>query len=209
MSFLPLKWQYILGWILAPLARGPCCGHNLYNCSWKKSLQLIKESLQLIKGSLQLSVAGVSFLSIVSTVQIKTHTGRWITRICLLERLSDFLEKNKKKNHPKRHRLNCKTYTPVTGNKYLVIWRKENSRTYSLNYSYFHLLSNNCMPITFNCNCCCSVCKLYLTICDLLDCSTVDFPDLHYLPEFAQIHVHWVMTSHPLPPSSLFAFYLS
>lgn len=97
MSFLPLKWQYILGWILAPLARGPCCGHNLYNCSRKKSLQLIKESLQLIKGSLQLSVAGVSFLSIVSTVQIKTHTGRWITRICLLERLSDFLEKNKKK----------------------------------------------------------------------------------------------------------------
>ena len=34
-------------------------------------------------------------------------------------------------------------------------------------------------------------------------------PGLHYLPEFAQIHVHWVMPSHPLPSSSLFAFNLS
>ena len=36
---------------------------------------------------------------------------------------------------------------------------------------------------------------------------------LHYLPEFSQIHVHWVsdtiQPSHPLPPSSPFAFNLS
>ena len=25
-----------------------------------------------------------------------------------------------------------------------------------------------------------------------MDCSTVDFPVFHYLPEFAQTHVHWV-----------------
>ena len=200
MSFLPPKWQYILGWILAPLARGPCCGHNLYNCSQKKPLQVIK-------GPLQLSVTNVSFLSIVSAVQIKTHTGRWITRICLLERLSNFLE-GKKKIIQRKHRLHCKTYTPVTGNKCLAIWGKENSCTYSLSYSYFHWLSNNCMAI-FNLNCCCSVCKLCLTLCDPLDCSTVDFPGLHYLPEFVQIHVHWVMPSHPLPHSSPFAFNLS
>jgi len=44
-----------------------------------------------------------------------------------------------------------------------------------------------------------------------MDCSIPGF--LHYLPGFAQIHVHWVgdtiQTSHPLPPSSPFAFNLS
>ena len=30
------------------------------------------------------------------------------------------------------------------------------------------------------------------TLGDPMDCSTPDFPDLHCLPEFAQIHVHWV-----------------
>ena len=40
------------------------------------------------------------------------------------------------------------------------------------------------------------------------DCSTPGFPVLHYLPEFAQTHVHWVedaiQPSHPLlPPSPL------
>ena len=44
-------------------------------------------------------------------------------------------------------------------------------------------------------------------LCDLMDCSTAGFPVLHYLPEFAQTHVHWVgdaiQSSHPLlPPSS-------
>ena len=40
-----------------------------------------------------------------------------------------------------------------------------------------------------------------------MDCSTPGFPVLHHLPEFAQIHVHWVsdaiQPSHPL--SSLFS----
>ena len=30
------------------------------------------------------------------------------------------------------------------------------------------------------------------TLCDPMDCNTPGFPILHYLPEFAQIHVHWV-----------------
>ena len=29
-------------------------------------------------------------------------------------------------------------------------------------------------------------------LCDTMDCSTPGFPVLHYLPEFVQIHVHWV-----------------
>ena len=60
---------------------------------------------------------------------------------------------------------------------------------------------------------CCSVAQLFLTLCDPKDCSTPGFPVLHYLPEFAQTHVHWVhdaiQPSHPLPPPSPPALYLS
>ena len=57
------------------------------------------------------------------------------------------------------------------------------------------------------CCCCCSVPKLYLTLCNPMDCSIPGFPVLHYLPEFDQIHVHWVDDTiqpfHPLSsPSS-------
>ena len=41
-------------------------------------------------------------------------------------------------------------------------------------------------------SCSCSVAKLCLTHSNPMDCSTPGFPVLHYLPEFAQIHVHWV-----------------
>ena len=39
--------------------------------------------------------------------------------------------------------------------------------------------------------CCFSVAKLCLTLCDPMHCSTLGSSVLHYLPEFAQIHVHW------------------
>ena len=35
-----------------------------------------------------------------------------------------------------------------------------------------------------------SVPKSCLTLCDPMDCSTPGFPVLHYLSEFAPIHVH-------------------
>ena len=38
----------------------------------------------------------------------------------------------------------------------------------------------------------CSVAKSCLTLHDPMDCGTPGFPVLHYLPEFAQVHVHWV-----------------
>ena len=58
----------------------------------------------------------------------------------------------------------------------------------------------------------CSAAKSCPTLCSPMDYSTPGFPVLHYLPEFAQVHIHWVsdaiQPSHPLLPSS-FAFDLS
>ena len=58
-----------------------------------------------------------------------------------------------------------------------------------------------------------AVAKSCPALSDLINCSTPSFPVLHRLPEFAQTHVRWVdgaiQPSHPLPPSSLFAFSLS
>ena len=53
-------------------------------------------------------------------------------------------------------------------------------------------------------SCYCSVAKLCMTLCDPINCSMLDFSVLHYLLEFAQIHIHWVgdviEPSHPLSP---------
>ena len=46
-------------------------------------------------------------------------------------------------------------------------------------------------------------------LCNPMDCSTPSFPVFHYLPEFAQTHVHWVSDaikppdplSSPFPPA--------
>ena len=70
------------------------------------------------------------------------------------------------------------------------------------NFIYFRASKREC--------CCCSVTKSCPNLCDPMDCSILGFPVLHYLPEFAQTHVHWVsdaiQPSHPLPSSSAFAF---
>ena len=67
--------------------------------------------------------------------------------------------------------------------------------------------------IKYQALCCCSVTKLCLTLCDPMDCSMPGFPVLRHLPEFAQVHVHYVsdgiQPSHPLSPLSPFAFNLS
>ena len=55
-------------------------------------------------------------------------------------------------------------------------------------------------------SCYCSAAKSCLTLCDHMGCSSPGFPVLHYLPEFAQIRVHWVsdaiQPSNPLSPFS-------
>ena len=59
---------------------------------------------------------------------------------------------------------------------------------------------------------CCLVAKSWLTLLDPMNCSTPRFPVLHYFPQFAQTHVHWIgdaiQQSHPVTPSP-FPFSLS
>ena len=66
---------------------------------------------------------------------------------------------------------------------------------------------------TYVCCCSFSVIKSCLTLLDPMGCSTPGFSVLHHLPEFAQIHVHWVgdaiQPSHPLPFPSPRVFSLS
>ena len=54
---------------------------------------------------------------------------------------------------------------------------------------------------------CCLVAKSCSTLYDFMDCSTPGFPVLHYLLEFAQIHVHWVGDT-ILPSAACFSFCL-
>ena len=63
-------------------------------------------------------------------------------------------------------------------------------------------------------DCCCySVTKSWSTLCIPMNCSTLGCSVLHYLPEFAQTHVHWVsdaiQPSHPLSSPFPPAFNLS
>ena len=64
----------------------------------------------------------------------------------------------------------------------------------------------------FLCHCYCSVAKLCTILWDHTHYNTTDV-SVHYLTEFAQIHVHWVNNdiepSHPLLPSSTFAINFS
>ena len=53
-------------------------------------------------------------------------------------------------------------------------------------------------------HCCCRVTESYPTLCDPMDCSTPSFPLLHYLPEFAQIHIH--CADGDIPPHSVVSF---
>ena len=39
-------------------------------------------------------------------------------------------------------------------------------------------------------DCCCSIAKLWPTLCDPMDCSRPGFPVFHLLSELAQTHVH-------------------
>ena len=54
------------------------------------------------------------------------------------------------------------------------------------------------LPLTLLC---CSVAQSCQTFCDPMDCSTLGFPVLHYLPEFAQTHLHQIDDA--LQPSHL------
>ena len=91
------------------------------------------------------------------------------------------------------------------------IWPAELSFHCHLSISQKDLNFN--FPLKKNSCCFCSVTKWCPTLRDPMDCSMRGFPVLHYPPDFAQVHVHWVgdaiQLSHPLPLSSPFAFNLS
>ena len=79
-----------------------------------------------------------------------------------------------------------------------------NNGGYEIVWTSFHPSCSCVFPILRPC--CCSVTKSCLTLCDPKVCSTPGFPVRHYLPKFAQTHVHWVsdaiQPSHPLSPPS-------
>ena len=64
---------------------------------------------------------------------------------------------------------------------------------------------NNCTVCSKAC-CYCSVAQLCLTLCDPTNRSMPGFPVLHYLPEFAQTHVHWVSDAIQPSQSSVTSF---
>ena len=73
-----------------------------------------------------------------------------------------------------------------------------------------HLSDSLAWGCSFQTYCHCSVSKLCPTLCYHMNCSTPGFPELHYLLEFAQTHVHWVNDAiqpfHPLSsPSPAFS----
>ena len=67
-----------------------------------------------------------------------------------------------------------------------------------------------CTLLAYGESCCCWVSQ---SCPDPVDCSTPGFPVLHYLPELAQTHVHWVsdaiQPSHPLSSLSPLTLNLS
>ena len=67
--------------------------------------------------------------------------------------------------------------------------------------------------LLFSPYCCCSVAKSCQNLCDSMDCSILVSSVRRYLPEYSQIHIHWVgdaiQSSHPLLSPSPPAFNLS
>ena len=87
-------------------------------------------------------------------------------------------------------------------NKKITIFKKWNwIETYIVTFTQKQRLGYSALRI-----CSCSVSKWCPTLCNPMDCSLPVFPVLHYLPEFAQTHVHWVKDaihpSHHLSPLS-------
>ena len=50
------------------------------------------------------------------------------------------------------------------------------------------------------------ICSVMSILCDPMDCSMLGFSVLHCVPEFAQVHVHWVGWCHPAISPSVAPF---
>ena len=84
---------------------------------------------------------------------------------------------------------------------------------YKLLESYTKTTESDTHILSSLCCCCGSVTKWCPTLCNRMDCHLPGSLVLHYLPIFAQIHVHWVgdaiEQTYFLPSPSPFAFSLS
>ena len=90
---------------------------------------------------------------------------------------------------------------PQCGSTYSTCSTVRNYFTTSMLSSNFQYSSWLCChySILFQCCChCCSIDMLCPTLCNPMDYSMPGFPVLHYLPEFAQLHVHWVADANHL-----------
>ena len=61
------------------------------------------------------------------------------------------------------------------------------------------------ISMSLSCYCCCSVTQSCLALCHPIACIMPGFLVLHYLPEFAQTHAHWIsdaISSFVIPFSS-------
>ena len=89
------------------------------------------------------------------------------------------------------------------------VWGRTDTCKSMVESLYYWTETVTTLPISY----CCSVTRSYPTIYSFMNCSMPGFPALHYLPEFAQTHVHWVsdaiQPSHPLWPPTPLAFNLS
>ena len=87
----------------------------------------------------------------------------------------------------------------IAGSRFFTIWTTREAHSgWSVNASSSY--------------CCCSVAKLCATLWDPVDCSMPGFPVFHHLPDFAQVHTHWIgdgIQPSPLSSSSPSAFNLS
>ena len=85
--------------------------------------------------------------------------------------------------------LRCRRSSDFTGGN-----TEFKEMSFSLNFRRVRILHRlfDCIPSAlYLVLSCCLVAKLCLTHCNLRDCSTPGSPVLHYLPGFAQTHVHW------------------
>ena len=83
----------------------------------------------------------------------------------------------------------------------MLLWPLEKVYLFELEFSPDMCSGMGLLDHIFCCCCCCSVTKSCLTL-QLHGLQHPGFPVFHYLPKFAQTHIHWVsdamQPSHPL-----------
>ena len=85
----------------------------------------------------------------------------------------------------------CGLLIPLVEENHLptLLWVVSEKETFIMFKPLYWIGQKVCSGFSF---CCCSVPESCQILWDPMDCSTPGFPVLHYLPEFAQTHVHGV-----------------